>query len=134
MTKPIRDLSQLLAGMEPVLRDGIYVYATVSDDVSLPWDKVEATVREDEGLSVVVTEAVADSYNLNSQFRSAWITLMVHSDLEAVGLTAAFSKVLGEAGISCNVIAGNYHDHILVPYEKANLALETLKKLQNGLE
>lgn len=130
MNKPISELSQLLANMEPNLREEVYVYATITDEVSLPWDEVQAMVKENEGLSIVVTEEVAKRYELNSQFPSAWITLMVNSDIEAVGLTAAFSRVLGEANISCNVIAGNHHDHILVPYDKSSLAIETLKKLQ----
>ncbi|XXE67240.1 ACT domain-containing protein [Pseudomonas sp. R1-6] len=39
------------------------------------------------------------------------VTLTVHSALDAVGLTAAFATALGNAGISCNVIAAYYHDH-----------------------
>ena len=66
------------------------------------------------------------------QFKAAWITLTVHSDLAAVGLTAVFAKVLGEANISCNVVAGNCHDHIFVPYEKADIAMITLHALQQA--
>ena len=43
---------------------------------------------------------------------------------EAVGLTAAFSHALGEAGISCNVTAGYHHDHLLVPSARADEAVE----------
>jgi hypothetical protein len=63
-------------------------------------------------------------------FRAAWITLTVHSDLEAVGLTAAVSVALGAAGISCNVVAGTYHDHLFVPAQKAADAMAALRKLQ----
>jgi hypothetical protein len=65
-------------------------------------------------------------------FRAAWITLTVHSDLQAVGLTAAFAGVLGRAGIGCNVVAGAYHDHIFVPLELAQSAMTALKALQQG--
>jgi hypothetical protein len=65
-------------------------------------------------------------------FRAAWITLMVHSDLEAVGLTAAFAHALGQAGISCNVVAGAYHDHIFVPFEQALPAMDALIELQRA--
>lgn len=64
--------------------------------------------------------------------RAAWITLTVHSDLAAVGLTAAFSRVLAEAGISCNVVAGVRHDHIFVPVERAADAMAALRRLQTG--
>ena len=63
-------------------------------------------------------------------FRAAWISLHVHSDLQAVGLTAAFANALGSVGISCNVIAGAYHDHIFVPLEKAQAAMQALQDLQ----
>ena len=63
-------------------------------------------------------------------FRAAWITLTVHSDLEAVGLTAAFARALGEAGISCNVMAAAYHDHIFVPFDDGPRAFDALVALQ----
>ncbi|MDO4640652.1 MAG: ACT domain-containing protein [Neisseria sp.] len=40
--------------------------------------------------------------------------------------------MLGQAGISCNVVAGNYHDHIFVPYEQAAQAMQVLQGLQAG--
>lgn len=126
----IRDLNQLLASMEPVLKEEVFVFATLTASSQLPFDLIEASIKEEEGLSVLVTEKIAHTYGLEAQFRSAWITLNVHSDLAAVGLTAAFASALGEVGLSCNVVAGNYHDHILVPYDKADLAMRTLKGLQ----
>jgi hypothetical protein len=47
-----------------------------------------------------------------------------------VGLTAAFSRALGEADISCNVIAAAYHDHIFVPVDDAPRAMDALSALQ----
>ncbi|MGT2682082.1 ACT domain-containing protein [Streptococcus porci] len=126
----IKDLNQLLASMEPVLKEEVFVFATLTTSSQLPFDLIEASIKEEEGLSVLVTEKIAHTYGLEAQFRSAWITLNVHSDLAAVGLTAAFASALGEVGLSCNVVAGNYHDHILVPYDKADLAMRTLKGLQ----
>ena len=60
------------------------------------------------------------------------ITLTVHSSLEAVGLTAAFSAALTGAGISANVVAGYYHDHIFVPERDADRAIETLQALSRA--
>jgi hypothetical protein len=62
-------------------------------------------------------------------FRCAWISLSVHSDLAAIGFTAAFSSALGAEGISCNVVAAAYHDHVFVPYEQAQQALLCLQAL-----
>ncbi len=69
---------------------------------------------------------------LEFTFVCAWITLKVNSALEAVGLTAAFSSALGDAGISCNVIAAYHHDHIFVPLQEAQKALEVLEHLALG--
>lgn len=130
MTAPINNLDVLLASMEPTLNKGIYYFATLAENTTIPLSDIIATIREEEGLSVVVSEAVVQRENLNAQFKAAWITLTVHSDLAAVGLTAAFAAALGKAQISCNVVAGNFHDHIFVPYEQAELAITTLRELQ----
>jgi uncharacterized protein len=90
-----------------------------------------ATVAEAEGLTLVLPEEQAVNAGLPVLFRSAWITLTVHSDLQAVGLTAAFASALGKAGISCNVVAGAFHDHIFVPVEQAQQALAALQSLQH---
>ena len=54
------------------------------------------------------------------------------SDLQAVGLTAAFASALGDAGISCNVVAGLHHDHIFVPVAQATQAVDVLLALQSA--
>jgi len=65
-------------------------------------------------------------------FIASWITLSVHSDLNAVGLTAAFSNALAQNKISSNVISGYYHDHIFVPKKEEKKALQTLKELSES--
>lgn len=126
----ISNLAVLLRSMRPVLNPGIYVYATLPDDGRLPANSIVASIREPEGLSVVVEESAALQAGLTPVFRCAWITLSVNSDLEAVGLTAAFSSALTQANISCNVVAGLNHDHIFVPVGKGNAALEVLRRMQ----
>lgn len=132
MTTPISDLSRLLETMEPVQTPGVYVFTLLPDGTAIDPEAVVASIREPEGISVVVAEETAIRLGLPVQFRAAWITLKVHSDLAAVGLTAAFSSALGEAGISCNVIAGTHHDHIFVPCEQAERALQVLRRLQQA--
>jgi hypothetical protein len=56
----------------------------------------------------------------------------VHSSLEAVGLTAAFATALSREGISCNVLAGHHHDHILVATADAERAMDVLHGLAEG--
>lgn len=130
MTQAISDLDQLLATMSPVLQAGVHVFTTVAAGQSFDPAEVVASIREQEGLSIVVSEAHAMARGLPFSFRAAWISLAVHSDLHAVGLTAAFAKALAEVGISCNVVAGNCHDHLFVPVERAGDAMEALSALQ----
>ena len=96
---------------------------------ALPRDRVIASVREKEGLTVVLEERDARAAGLAPLFRAEWITLNLHTDLSAVGLTAAFSTALADAGISCNVIAGVHHDHIFVPHGDGHRALAVLHDL-----
>ncbi|MOA64315.1 hypothetical protein D3C78_1903210 [compost metagenome] len=56
----------------------------------------------------------------------------MHSALSAVGLTAAFAGALAAAGISCNVVAGYYHDHLFVAQADAEQAMAVLRQLAKG--
>ena len=130
MTQPISNLTMLLRTMEPVLHEGVYAYCTVPHDAQIAAFAPVVTVCESEGLTLVVPEEQAVGAGLPVLFRAAWISLTVHSDLEAVGLTAAFSSALAQAGISCNVVAGAFHDHLFVPVAQAQMALQVLWTLQ----
>lgn len=130
MSTPINNLSDILHSMHPVLNPGIYVYTLAPNECDVNALNPIVTVREQEGLTLVLEESVARNAGLEIIFRSAWITLHVHSDLQAVGLTAAFSDALGKANISCNVVAGVFHDHIFVPVEQAQAAMDVLLLLQ----
>ncbi len=118
--------------MEPELNAGVYAYCAAPHGADLSALSPVATVVESEGLTLVLPEAQAVRAGFAVLFRAAWITLTVHSDLQAVGLTAAFATALGQNGISCNVIAGAYHDHTFVPVEQAQLALAALRGLQQS--
>ena len=126
---PIRDLDTLLATMRPERNPGTWAWCTLPAGTVLDGVEVAATMREAEGLSVVVAEADARSRGWPIAFLSAWLTLRVHSDLAAVGLTAAFARALADAGIACNVIAGAHHDHVFVPDDRADDALAALRAL-----
>lgn len=87
------------------------------------------TVREDEGLTLVLDRQQADHLGLPYDYVAAWITPRVHSALDAVGLTAAVAGALASDGISCNVVAGYHHDHLFVPAHQAQAALDALRDL-----
>jgi predicted N-acetyltransferase YhbS len=123
-----KDLHTLLATMRPVRRDGEFVYVLWPHGRPLEGG-IMAAVREAEGLTVVMARDEAEALALPYDFVGAWITLEVHSSLEAVGLTAAVGAALTEAKISCNVLAGFHHDHLMVPVADADRALEVLHEL-----
>lgn len=130
MSKTVSDLALLLRCLEPVLNEGVYVYSSVPSETDLNSIMPIAIFREREGLTLIAPESEALKAKLPILFRAAWITLAVNSDLQSVGLTAVFASALGGAGISCNVMAGAYHDHIFVPVERAEEAMSVLRSLQ----
>jgi hypothetical protein len=129
---PVSDLTTLIASVSPRLHSGVFAFISVDEEHEPAWENVVAAIREPEGLSLVVPLEVAERLGAAVLFRAAWITLTVHSDLQAVGLTAAFSRALANVGISCNVVAGAYHDHIFVPHEQASDAMAALVSLQQA--
>ncbi|MFJ8622638.1 ACT domain-containing protein [Kitasatospora sp. NPDC093550] len=123
------DLHALLRGMRPELHSGAYVFSTVADHVVPAGVVPVVTAVEDEGLTIVARQEEADRSGLAYDYVAGWITLRIHSSLAAVGLTAAVSRALADAGISCNVVAAFHHDHLFVPYENAERAVEVLEQL-----
>ncbi len=133
MTDPTgeRNLERLLAGLEPVRREGTWVFACAA--AIPPGANPIATVREAEGITLVIEQSEADRLGLGYDFVAAMITLNVHSALDSVGSTAAVATVLGDRGISCNVIAGRFHDHLFVPLEHADGAVTALSELSHTM-
>ena len=127
-----RDLGRLLAGLDPQVAAEPYVFTQAADGAVPAGVRPFATVAEDEGLTLVLPRDEADRLGLAYDYVAARITLRVHSDPAAVGMTAAFSRVLADAGLSCNVIAGFFHDHLLVPWDRAEEAVRLLEGLAGG--
>ncbi len=124
-----KDLNTLITNMEPVLNEGEYVFSSVLSTKNIPREIVICEMKEQEGISIVLSKKDADTIGLNYDMVVSWITLNVHSSLEAIGLTAAFSTALGENKISCNVVAGYYHDHIFVDKKDSTAALRVLRAM-----
>jgi hypothetical protein len=123
------DISRLLATMQPELNPGEYVFCTLTEPLGIDPNDIIGSFKEQEGLTVILDKNKADYYGLTYDYVASWITLTVHSSLAAVGLTAAFSHALASEGISCNVIAAYYHDHIFIAKKDAKRAMLTLQKL-----
>ncbi|MCO5969727.1 ACT domain-containing protein [Actinoallomurus soli] len=123
------DLARLLAGLDPVPHDGEYVFVTLADRRTPAGADPVFAFDEDEGRTLVLPRAQAEESGLTGVFPSAWITLRIHSSLEAVGMLAAVTAALAEAGIACNAVSAFYHDHLFVPYDRARDALAVLRTL-----
>lgn len=125
------DLDNLLALLNPSLLAGDFVFCTLENAQYGDFADLQpiASYQEEEGLSLLLARGAAESAGLAYESVFSCISLMVHSSLDAVGLTAAVSGRLAAHGISANMIAAYYHDHIYVPQNKAQLALQVLAEL-----
>jgi len=127
-----KNIGVLIKGMTPKLNSGEYVFCTVSDISSINRTDTICEFKEAEGVTVVMERNKADALKLKYEYVASWITLEIHSSLDAVGLTALFSAELAKHDISCNVIAGYYHDHIFVAKKDADIAIQVLVNLSKS--
>lgn len=127
------NLEVLLNSMEPVLNTGKYVFCRQEKGLFVNLEYVLFFFKEAEANTLVMRQEQADleAYAYTGVF--ALISLTVHSSLDATGLTAAFSTALAKHGISCNVVAAYYHDHIFVPIKDAERAMEVLKGFNKAM-
>lgn len=125
------DLKTILASLAPALDTEEFVYCSFKQARYGDHQQLQpiVAVAEGEGLTLVIPRAKADAGGIGYESVFRRITLQVHSSLDAVGLTAAFATRLTEHGISANVIAGFYHDHIFVQAEQAENALAAISEL-----
>ena len=123
------DLAVMLRDLSVSVRPGRFTVVQAAGAVALG-NGVEAVLREEEGTTVVATVEAAERLGCEVGFVAAWLTLDVHSALEAVGLTAAVATALAAEAIPCNVLAGYFHDHLLVPVDRVDDALACLERLR----
>ena len=127
-------LAVLLSELSPRLQPTPYVFCCIQGAKygDLAHTEPIASMAEAEGLTVVLSQDAADREGLGYTGLFRCILLEVHSSLHAVGLTAVVAQTLATASISANVIAGYHHDHVFVPADRADDALELLTKLVLG--
>lgn len=114
--------------LDPQLRDGRYVFASVPADT--PVDApVVASVEEAEGRTVVLAAADARRLGLPATYPCAWVTLAAPTALTDVGILAGVTAALAAQGISVNPVAGVHHDHLFVPHDRGADALRVLTGL-----
>jgi len=101
--------------LDPQLHPERYSFSATSNRTLEEGDF--AILREAEGLTLIRADPSGEW---------ARLSLGVHSSLEAVGLTAALSSRLADLGISANIVAALYHDHVFVPWDRREEALRAL--------
>ena len=132
MTEPVRDRKAMIAAMQPRLDTQRWRFVVVTPDTAPQLlGAAIGTFREDEGVTAIVPSELADELGIEGP-DFARITLTVHSDLEGVGLTAAVSGALADAGIACNMVAAFHHDHTFVSAGQGDEALAVLRALQSS--
>lgn len=114
------NLQQMLSEMRVSIRASTYCVVSLASPSAELRNTAAATIAEEEAVTLVITTDQAEASGLPYEFPAAWLTLEVHSSLHAIGLTAAVAQMLADEGIPCNVLAGFYHDHLLVPAGKGH--------------
>ena len=124
-------MNKMLKSLKPKLNPGEFVFCVTDDLAQISQADIISTFKEEEGVTVIIKKELADQLKLKYAYVAAWITLTVHSSLEAVGLTSAFSAALSNESISCNVVAAFHHDHIFVNKNDAEKAMDILNRFSH---
>ena len=117
------DLAAMLRGLRPRLDPRRFSFETHAE-MTLADGAARHPIglfQEAEGLTLIVEGGTGPYFSM--------ITLGIHSNLEAVGLTAAVSTALAASGISANMVAAYFHDHVFIAEADAGEALSVLEGL-----
>ena len=126
----ISNLKTLLKQMKPKIVNGEFVFCTISKTrFSKLKIKPLMMFTEEEGISIIVKRKIAENNSLSYSGIWSWIILTVHSNLSAIGFLSVITDTLAKSKISVNIVSAYYHDHLFVPIEKSDKALELLKGL-----
>lgn len=120
------NLERLIANMQPVLDPNTYVFATTTEDYDIAALTPLMVFQEAEGTTLILRQEAAIAHGLAHDFPCRRITLNIHSSLEAVGFIAAVATRLAKAGMGVNPVSAYFHDHVFVPEDNAQKAMETL--------
>ena len=134
--EPVGNAREMISRMEPALQPGEFVFCSTTDPAifAAAFPEAMASLREAEGVSLVLPRGAAERFGFGDGMPIRCITLMVFSALDGVGLTAAVASALAAQGIPCNMMAGFHHDHIFVPSGMEDRAIAALRTLQRDAD
>ncbi|WKD49925.1 ACT domain-containing protein [Microbulbifer spongiae] len=118
--------------MCPRLQEETYVFCQVANTRLM--DVIANSLcifREGEGMSVILPRNLARQHGLVASAPFRLITLQIVSGFSAIQLTAIVAGALADAGIVANVVTVLRHDHIFVPEDSAERALQLLRGISN---
>ncbi|MEM7179096.1 MAG: ACT domain-containing protein [Pseudomonadota bacterium] len=124
------NLENLIAGMDPVLAEGTFVFATLPDATAIGEIDAKMWFHEVEGITLILPRDAAEAAGIAYEFPCRMITLNVHSALDAVGFLARITAALAGAGMGVNPVSAFFHDHLFVPAERAEEAMAILTRLR----
>lgn len=124
-----QNLDLLIQSMEPILHPQIYLFCTLDQNADIVDIDPIMQFREAEGRTVIVEKSKAELQQLEGDFPCRMITLNIHSALDAVGFLAAITTRLATLGMGVNPVSAFYHDHLFVPADRAEDALDALQKM-----
>lgn len=126
----LTDLQQTLQSLKVLCDDIEYGFASIENESQIDRNKVLATFHENGRLAVIAPLNYLNSLNIENEGPYAKLTIDIHTSLELVGLTAVMATELAKNGISANVVAAFYHDHVFVQYELRKQAIDLLEALK----
>jgi hypothetical protein len=129
---PEKDLKKLLSSINPLMAPSEFVFCSITEERLVALDVTPLCLfRETEAVSVILEKSAADKNNLNYDGSWKLITCQVNSDLQAVGFLSAIAKAFSDADIPLNAVSAYFHDHLLVPSDQADHALQILNTLKS---
>lgn len=126
------NLQETLNSIKVTCDEVRYAFASIADEGLVEREALLATFRENGKLAIIAPREYLDSKGIENEGPYAKLTIAVHTSLELVGLTAVMATKLAEHGISANVVAAFYHDHVFVQHDRRDEAIRWLESLRSG--
>ena len=138
-------LTTLLTTLNPILKPATYVFANIPGPIITNLATYPSLVHyaymifyelHRDSTTLILPEDVArnstdEVLGLEYEFECRQITIDIHSGLGAVGFLPVLTSALAARGISCNANSAFYSDHLFVPADRAEEAVQTLLRVRD---